>query len=129
MTLLQIGYVVDAVFTAPVAWVMLFGNDRAAHWLFGDGLPASHSIRTTLGSLWMAILICSAAGVALPLVMAPVLILQLIYKTLWIVLFAIPRWLAGRREEVPLRVAGVFAAYVLVYPWIIPWRSLLDRQS
>ena len=121
MTELQIGFVVDAIVTAPIALVTLFGHERAARFLFQDSLPASDSIRMILGSLWMAVFCCSLAGVALPLTMSPILVLQLIYKGLWLALFAIPRWFSGRRAEIPCRLAVLFIAFILVYPWIIPW--------
>lgn len=126
MTLLQIGFVVDAVVTFPFALATLIGCERWAQLLFRESLPESHSLRTILGSLWMAILMCSLVGVFFPVEMSPVLILQLIYKGLWIAWFAIPRWLSGRSAEVPWRIAGIFLAFILVYPWIIPWTRLLD---
>lgn len=126
MSLLQIGFIVDAVVTCPFALATLIGSERAAQLLFRGGLPESPSVRTILGSLWAAILLCSVTGVFFPVAMSPVLILQLIYKGLWILLFAVPRWLSGRAAEVPRRIAGIFVAFVLVYPWIIPWTRLLD---
>ena len=124
MSPLQIGYVLDLAVSLPVALVTLIGSEPAAKRLFREKLPEDPSVRIALGAMWLAIALGSAAGIALPVAMAPVLVLQLVYKGLWILLFALPRWLGGRFAEVPLRTALTFLAFVVVYPWIVPWQAV-----
>lgn len=126
MTLLQIAYVLDILVSLPVALTTLIGNDRAARFLFKSHLPENDSFRIILGSLWMAVLICSLAGIFFPNAMSPILLLQVIYKALWLLFFAVPRWLSGRRKEVPKRVAGICLATILAFPWVIPWPALFS---
>jgi hypothetical protein len=124
MTVLQLAYLLDVIVSLPAAVTMLMGSETAARWLLGDKLPEERSSRIVLGSLWAAIALCSGAGVFIPVAMAPVLIVQVIYKSLWIGLHAVPCWLRGRSEEVPRPLAGTFLAYVIAYPWVIPWDAL-----
>lgn len=124
MTPLQIAYLIDIVVSLPVALVTLMGKETAAKRFFAANLPPDPSVRIALGAMWMAIVLCSVAGLGFPVAMSPVLVLQVIYKSLWLALFAVPRWLSGRRSEVPWRIAGTFLAFVFVYPWVIPWDTL-----
>ena len=80
-----------------------------------------------VGSLWTGIMVLSALGLREPLRYSPVLLLQLIYKTLWLVVFALP--LLRRREahRIPWGIAISFAAIVVIWPWIIPWGYLLGH--
>ena len=57
--------------------------------------------------------------------MSPILILQVIYKSLWIMVYAIPRWLSGRGGEVPLEISGTSLVIIATYPWLIPCATLL----
>ena len=80
-----------------------------------------------VGSLWTAIMVLSALGLREPLRYSPVLLLQLIYKGLWLVVFALP--CAYRREWrlIPWGIAISFIAIVLIWPWVIPWSYLLGH--
>jgi hypothetical protein len=80
--------------------------------------------RTLVGSLWVGILACSALGVVWPSSFAWLLVFQVIYKSVWLLVYAAPRVLAGRRQEIPAGIALSFVAIVLLWPWFIPWRQL-----
>lgn len=124
MSLLQVAYVFDILVSLPIVLIPLIGSEAAVQWLFGGQASESRSTRMLIGCLWLAILSCLVVGVAFPIAMSPVLILQLIYKSLWIVFFAVPRWLGGKREEVSGKLACVFLVYIAVYPWLIPWTEI-----
>jgi hypothetical protein len=81
-------------------------------------------VRTILGSLWTSILAGSCLGLRFPTVMAPLLLIQVAYKSLWLVVFVLPRLLTGRGREVPWGVTTTFLAIVVSYPWVIPWERL-----
>lgn len=50
----------------------------------------NHFVSIT-GSFWYAILICSAIGLAFPMYMEPIVIVQILYKTLYMIMFLIHR--------------------------------------
>ena len=129
MTLLQIAYLLDIIVSVPVALTPLIGNAATARSLLGEDLPENRSMRSLLAALWMAILLCLVTGLAYPIVMAPILVLQLLYKSLWIVLFAVPRWASGRHDEVSWKLTAIFATYIVVYPWVIPWEALFAAHG
>ena len=81
--------------------------------------------RTLVGSLWLAILAGSALGAVWPSSFLWLLAFQVIYKSIWLLTYAFPRLVSGRRQEVPTGIAGSFLVIVLAWPWFIPWRQLV----
>jgi len=81
--------------------------------------------RMLAGSLWIAILACSVFGVLWPMGFLWLLVFQVIYKSVWLLTYALPRLIDGRRSEVPAGIAGSFAIIVLLWPWFIPWRQMV----
>jgi hypothetical protein len=80
--------------------------------------------RALVGSLWLAILVCSVLGLLSPGGFLWLLVLQVIYKSVWLIAYVLPRVLSGRRQEIPPGIALSFVVIVLVWPWFIPWRQL-----
>jgi hypothetical protein len=60
--------------------------------------------------------------------MSPLLLMQVIYKSLWLLIFVMPRLLKGKNSEIPSGIALVFLMIVLSYPWGIPWGPLLETR-
>lgn len=123
MTSIQLAYTANLVLLLPVAiptLVRLFPTDQGC-------FEESSGWRILVGALWTAILLLSLLGLHAPLVYSPVLLLQLIYKTLWLLFYATPRVLRNQAKSVPWGIAGSFLCIVLAWPWIIPWAYLLGR--
>jgi hypothetical protein len=128
MTLLQAAYLIDAVVTTPLVIALLTRNRVWTATLLGQSVPADPSFRIMVGAIWAALMTCATLGVLFPNAMAPVLLVQLIYKGLWLAVFAVPRWMRGRSDEVSWKIAALFGTYVGIYPWIIPWTELFLRH-
>lgn len=64
-------------------------------------------------------LLC-ALGIRYPVQMLPVLMWELIWKTIWLVIVPLPLWLDGRLEENMLPNVFAISLVVLVY-LAIPW--------
>jgi hypothetical protein len=60
--------------------------------------------------------------------MSVLLLIQVIYKTLWLLVYAMPRILNQRTNEVPWGIASVFFIIIVSYPWIIPWALLFGTR-
>jgi len=126
MNLLILPYAFNILVLIPVALTTLFGGERGSRLVFQGKFPESAGIRTILGSLWTAILIGSFIGLIDPVAMSPLLLIQVIYKTLWLVVFVLPLLVHGRSSEIPWSIAGTFLLIVLTYPWVIPWAKLFN---
>lgn len=81
--------------------------------------------RMLVGSLWIAILSLSLLGAIWPGSFLWLLVFQVIYKSVWLLAYAVPRLLAGRAAEIPAGIAVSFVAIVLLWPWFIPWRQMI----
>jgi hypothetical protein len=127
MNLLLLPYIFNIVVLTPVGLTTLLGGPAAQRRLFQGKYPDSPGLRTILGSLWTALLIGSVIGLFYPVSMSPLLLIQVIYKTLWWLVFILPRLLSGRREEIHWGMAGIFLFIVLTYPWLIPWGEMFAR--
>ena len=128
MTLLQVPYIFNIAVLIPVGLLTLLGGERGGQLACQNKFPESEGFRTILGSLWTAILLGSILGLFYPVTMSPLLLIQVIYKTLWLIVFVMPRLLKGKISEVPSGIALVFLVIVLSYPWVIPWGQLFGTR-
>ena len=121
MNLLLIPYIANIVILIPVALGSLTGllPISAGHF------PESAGWRTITGSLWTAILACSVAGLFSPVIFAPILFLQVIYKSVWIIFYVLPRLKTEQsRKEIHWGITISFLLIVILYPFVIPWCAL-----
>ena len=104
---------VSSLFFPKIAETAVFTND----------FTYSESIRL-VGALWMGIAILSVIGMFYPLKMSPVLLMQLIYKLLWILASAIPAMV--NQQPYPKAMAAFFITWILILPFVIPWKELFS---
>jgi hypothetical protein len=124
MNPLYLPYLFNVAVLVPVGSLTLFGGERGGRLASQGKFPESAGFRTVLGSLWIAIMVGSVVGLFFPVPMAPLLMVQVVYKTLWLVVYALPRLLHGRSGEVPWGISLPFLVIVLTYPWVIPWKRV-----
>ncbi len=121
---LLLPYIFNILVLVPIGLMTLLGGERGGRIASQGKFPESEGFRTILGSLWTAILIGSVLGLFSPVPMSPLLLIQVIYKTLWLLVFALPRLVSGRNCEVPWGISLTFLVIVVSYPWVIPWQDL-----
>jgi hypothetical protein len=124
VTCLRLAYAFNLPVLVPIAVPTLLRLYPTDQGLFEE----STGWRTLVGALWTAILVLSALGLYAPLRYSPVLALQVIYKTLWLLVFALPRVVKGRAHSVPWGIVGTFLVIVILWPFIIPWGYLFSGQ-
>lgn len=109
---LLVPYVVNILILVPVCYRMMSGDGTLT--VFAGLVPESTGLRLMVGSLWSAILLASIAGLAWPAFFAPVVLTQVVYKSLWLALFILPLLRVG--QPVPSGIAVTFLLIVLSYP-------------
>jgi hypothetical protein len=127
VNLLLLPYILNIISLVPVGPMALLGGPAAQRRLFQGKYPDSPGIRTILGALWTALLIGSILGLVYPVAMSPILLIQVIYKTLWWLVFVLPRLSSGRSQEIHWPIAGLFLFIICTYPWLIPWAHIFTR--
>lgn len=108
---LQAAYVANILILVPVCAAMWSG--RGAALVFSGGVSESPGLERLVASLWSAILVASLAGLAFPALFAPLIMIQVIYKALWLATYAF-----GPRGGLPFPggIAASFIAIVIGYP-------------
>ncbi|MEM6261995.1 MAG: hypothetical protein AAGI38_05770, partial [Bacteroidota bacterium] len=89
--------------------------------IFEGTFVYSESFRL-VGALWLAIFLLSLLGLFFPKQMQLVFLFQLIYKGSWLVVAALPALLNG--QSFPKGMAVFFVIWVVVLPFVIPWKEL-----
>ena len=128
MTPLVLAYIFNIIILIPIGLMTMLGGEKGGQLSCQSKFPESEGFRTILGSLWTAILIGSFLGLFFPVTMSVLLLIQVIYKTLWLLVYALPRMLNQRSNEVPWGIASVFFVIIVSYPWIIPWGQLFGTR-
>ena len=118
---LSLPYIANIIILIPIGLLTRLGGERGGQMACQYKFPESAGFRTILGSLWTAILLASILGLFYPLAMAPLLLIQITYKSLWLLVFVLPRLLKGRSSEVPWGIALTFLGIVVSYPLAFPW--------
>ena len=122
MIALKILYAANVLLAGWISITSLFYPKLAQQSVFSGAFAYSEAIRL-VGALWGAIFILSIVGLFFPKDMALVLVFQLIYKSSWLLVAALPAWWRG--EPFPGGMAICFVLWVLVLPFVIPWKSLI----
>ena len=117
---LQIIYGANILVAGWVGLQTFFWPTAASNTVF-SGVYAPTAVSKIVGALWLGIALLSVAGLWRPITFSPVLGLQLFYKGLWLLLVAAPAMIQG--QPFPRPMALFFLIWVLVLPWVIPWKE------
>ncbi|MFK7933094.1 MAG: hypothetical protein AB8G22_06255 [Saprospiraceae bacterium] len=121
MLLLKLMYAANVLVAGWISITSLFNPQRALLTVFENQFAYSEAIRL-VGALWGAIFLLSILGLFFPRQMALVLLFQLIYKGSWLLFAALPAML--NNQPYPKGMAVFFVIWVVVLPFVIPWRSI-----
>jgi hypothetical protein len=113
--LLRAGYLFFAVGLVVTKWPLLIGHDLT--WPLYEGVETS---------ILVAFSLLAFLGLRYPLQMLPLLLLECLWKLIWVTAVALPLWSAGRIDEATGQV--LFAClWVLIIVAVIPWRFVLSH--
>jgi hypothetical protein len=80
-------------------------------------------------SFWTALSLVSGLGLRYPLKMAPVLLLQLVYKTVWLLAVALPMWSTIRSTDLAHAMLSGVVVDVIAIPWPYMMASYLRERG
>ena len=119
--LLRLVYFLVFVFVGKDSWTFIFNNINAAT-----------PIEAVTWSVWAAFSIMCLLGLFKPLKMLPIILLEIIYKLIWLISIAYPLWSSGTLSGSP--AAGITQAFVWVIlpiiavPWGYVFKNYLKRK-
>lgn len=115
-------YFANIIVAGWISISSLFFPHYASRTVFSGAYPGSPLMRL-VGCLWLAIAILSVGGVFKPLAFSSTLLLQLIYKFCWLAIVALPA--IKNNTPYPKGMTVFFLAWVIILPFVIPWKHLL----
>ncbi len=113
-TILGAGAFGVVIIVAPGAFERLFAMPSQDPYVIG-----------ILGSVWLAFAALAALGLRAPLDFSPILLLQLAYKSVWLVAVLLPRLIAGGVPGYAWICAAVWGSYIAVDLATIPFTRVL----
>jgi len=97
--------------------------------LIGHEPAARGVIPSMLGGLW----VLACFGLRYPLQMLPMLLFELVWKTIWLIDYGLPQWMAGVKTA---QFTGDFKAialapviFILIIPWGYVFRHYLKQAG
>ncbi|MBI1406167.1 MAG: hypothetical protein GC145_08590 [Caulobacter sp.] len=124
--LLRAAYGLNIVILLPVVGWMLAGANGPMVQAFEHKVADSPGLRILVASLWAAILLCSLLGLAQPRAFVGVMLLQVIYKSLYLLLFIGPLVRERGWNAAPMGVTVTFIIIVALWPGLI-WAAWAAR--
>jgi len=118
---MKIVYFANILVAGWISISSLFFPKTAHQTVFSGMVEYSEAIRMT-GALWWGIFLLSIVGLFYPRQMSLILLFQLIYKGSWLLFAALPAMLNGK--PYPKEMAAFFVVWVIVLPFVIPWKGL-----
>jgi hypothetical protein len=74
-------------------------------------------IPSLLGAVWALAFL----GLRHPLQMLPLLMFELVWKTIWLIVFGLPQWLSGQGPPTFAEDSFAIVLGVVLMPLVIPW--------
>ena len=111
---LRLAYLLNFVGGLFMFWPALLSPDKPLGLIDGAAF-----------SLWATMTTLMGLGLRYPLQMLPLLLLQLIYKTVWLLAVALPLRSAGRWDSSASATTRTFVAAIVVDLLVIPWAYVL----
>lgn len=119
------------LYTAVGAGLLGFAMILAPCWMIATfNLPIQDPLLFSIvGSVYTAFGILALFGMKYPLRFVPVLFLQMIYKSVWIIIFVLRSAPYAWPKGYPLLICAVFISYVVGDIYAIPFKYLLRKEE
>lgn len=116
---LQIAYLANLVILGPVLVSMFRDAGTKEIRAFQSQVENSDGLRLLVASLWFAIFVLSIAGIFQPEAFVPVLLLQVIYKLVYLIAYVLPTARARGLNGIPQGLSLSFVLIVIAWPVLI----------
>lgn len=115
LTILRALYAFIVIGLALFIWPTLFTK-----------LPAPPHFQGVVLTMLPAFSLFCAIGIRYPLQMLPILLWELVWKSMWLLLVALPRWIAGTMDAATTQTVIDCVALVLVL-LAVPWGYVVQN--
>ncbi len=96
-------------------------------------LDHAPSARGMVESMFAGLWVMGIVGVRYPLQMLPIFLFEFVWKSVWLLAFGLPQWLAGtasaRLHQDLLGIGNGPLLFGLIIPWGYVWRNYVRRPG
>ena len=125
--MMKVMYVATILTAGAIGVMMLVAPDDFAKTM---GFPHIEPLMGGVAaSVFFAFALASVFGFRAPLKFCPVLLMQLTYKSVWLIAVILPLALTNKLPDYSLFMIGIFAVIVIGDLLSIPFRYLLDKTD
>lgn len=78
-----------------------------------------------VASMLATVSLLAALGIRYPLKMLPLLLFELLWKSIWLVAFALPLWSANQLDATTRETIFACLMGLVIFPLAIPWRYVM----
>ena len=112
---LRAGYLLIAAGLAATIWPLVLSH--SPQW------PLMNSV---VGSLLAGVSVLAAVGIRYPLQMLPVLLFEIVWKSIWLIAVALPLWSANQIDARTAETVRDCLLGAILIP-LIPWRYVVSH--
>ncbi len=116
------------IYLLRALYTLIFVFVGKSSWSYiGANYGALESMEGVVWSVWAAFSILSFIGIIYPLKMLPIILLEILYKVIWLLIVAYPLWSVGQLEGSDAE--GLFLPFVwVILPIVaVPWKYVVRK--
>lgn len=117
--ILVYAYAANILILLPVLFSMFTDSGGKSIRAFQGRVENSEGLRLLVACLWSSILLLSCLGLICPERFVAVLMLQVVYKSLYLLLYILPKFRREGAGSIPGGLTASFVLIVIVYPVLI----------
>lgn len=117
--LLRLAYGFNILLLTPVLYGLVTHQGPGVLVALGGNIANSDGLRWLVISLWSGVAVASAIGLYLPRLFIPLLIFQVVYKSIFLGAYVLPLAVRGDWINIPFGPTIFFLLIVLAWPFII----------
>ena len=122
---LRIMYGAAIVGAGVVGFITLVAPGLASRYVFAGGIHVDVYFKI-LGAVWMALGGVAILGVIYPQNFVPILMVQLVYKAVWLAVAAYPALIGGNRDDGLIFLTVLFTVWVIALLILVPFELALS---
>jgi hypothetical protein len=115
----NIPYLINCLILFPVVLNLWCYSTESRFSLFDNNVPNVPSLRLLIASFWTSLLLVSIIGIIYPHHMVALLIIQVVYKALYMLTSILPDYYRYGKSKTPFAMIIIFALICVIWPWFI----------
>lgn len=82
---------------------------------------------TVISAILVSFSLMALIGVRYPIKLLPLLLIELLWKLIWVIAFAIPSWIQGNPSQYVIEVTFACLLGIVLTPLVIPWNYVYQQ--